>query len=112
MLCGSLVTSPAGNEFAISTGEGVSVFSKNRASFASIPLNEAATPQNALQKVKNEEFGAALIIALTLSEENLTREIIEGIPLNAIEVLALSLPSNIVLPLLTFIARLTRNLNF
>ena len=99
------MTSPAGNEFAISTGEGVSIFSKNKTSFASIPLNEAATPQNAISKVKNEEFGSALVIALTLNDENLIREIIENIPLKAIEVLTLSLPSNIVLPLLSFISR-------
>lgn len=99
------MTSPAGNEFAISTGEGVSIYSKNKTSFASIPLNEAATPQNAISKVKNEEFGSALVIALTLNDENLIREIIENIPLKAIEVLALSLPSNIVLPLLSFISR-------
>ena len=66
--CQCVTVSPAGNEFAIATPEGVSVYSKNSNYFQPINLTESATPKNFLLNLANGDFGYALNMALTLSE--------------------------------------------
>lgn len=102
--CSALATSPAGNEFAIATGEGVSIYSKSKSTFASLTLHESATPANALLNIKSKNYGDGIIIAITLNDPNLIRQVIESIAIENVELLSKSLPDNIVIPLLTFIA--------
>ena len=104
LVCQALTASPAGNEFAIATGEGVSLYSTTRMSFATLPLGETATPDNARRNVAEGDFGNALVIAITLKDDALLRQIVEQIPIEAVELLCSSVPENIVLPLLSFIA--------
>ena len=103
--CLSVSVSPAGNEFAFATPEGVNIFAKNRSIFAPIGLSEAATPANCILNLEKENYAEALLIALTLSENNLLCQIVEAIPIKMIKLLVSTLPHSFAIPALNFIAR-------
>lgn len=102
--CQGIHCSPTGNEFAFATGEGISVFSKSRRTFASLPLNESATPGNVVKNIKAGEFGEALNMAVVINQSQFIMKVIESIPLSSVKLIVGSLPDNISLPLLTWIA--------
>lgn len=103
--CQGIHFSPTGNEFALATAEGISIYSKSRRTFASLPLNESATPGNVLKNLNTGEYGSALNMAMVINKDSLIRQTVESVPRNSIELLVGSLPDNISLPLLSWIAK-------
>lgn len=77
----SIRFSPTGQSWAAATTEGLMIYSLDKGIvFDPYQLGIEITPKNTKLKLKNEEFSAALIMALKLNESALVQEVLEKIP--------------------------------
>uniref|UniRef100_A0A182KFQ3 Small-subunit processome Utp12 domain-containing protein n=1 Tax=Anopheles christyi TaxID=43041 RepID=A0A182KFQ3_9DIPT len=99
--------SPSGQSWAAVTTEGLLVYALNKGIvFDPFQLSTEVTPRatrNLLQKEQN--YGAALLMALKLNETSLIQEVLESVPYYDIELVIGSLPDEFALRTLQFVAK-------
>lgn len=101
----SLQFSPSGQQWASATTEGLMIYSLDKGIvFDPYQMSVEVTPKAARSLMQEQEYSAALIMALKLNEVNLTQEIIEMIPYKHIELVLESLPENFIHRTIDFIA--------
>jgi len=78
--------SSTGREWATISGEGLHVYSLDEEMiFDPISLSESVTPDTVHSKLSDQEWATALRMALVLNEKDLIREVLDGIPYDAIQ---------------------------
>ena len=102
----SLEFSPTGRDFAAATTEGLLVYSlDSRMTFDPYELEEDVTPKTTRSKVQDQDFEAALSMALRLNETDLIREVIEQIPSSQVQLLTSRLSERFVYHLMKFLGQ-------
>lgn len=106
----SVQFSPTGQSFAAATTEGLLIYSLDAGQiFDPYQLEEGVTP-DAVRQLKDEgQYAEALMMSLKLNEQYLIRDVLESIPVNAIELCSTSLAEVYVHKLMTFIANCLEN---
>jgi periodic tryptophan protein 2 len=103
----SLQFSPNGQQWAAATTEGLMVYSLDKGIvFDPYQMSIEVTPKAARALVGEQEYSAALIMALKLNESNLVQEIMEQIPHKDIELVLEQLPDGFVHRTVDFIAKM------
>ncbi|MFT7818206.1 periodic tryptophan protein 2 homolog [Arapaima gigas] len=101
----SLHFSPTGRSWAATTTEGLLIYSLDAGVvFDPFDLDLDVTPSSVRQQVRQEAWAAAIVLAFRLNESALTREVLEAVPYEQIEVVCGSLPDIYVEKLLSFVA--------
>lgn len=96
--------SPTGRAWAAATTEGVLVYSLDNALvFDPFELEQGVTPATIRAAAREKDYVRSVVAAFRLNEEELTTEIIEGIPVGQIELVCRSLPQVYVEKLLNFV---------
>lgn len=99
--------SPNGQQFASATTEGLLIYSLDKGIvFDPFQMSLEVTPKAARQLLDEQEYSAALIMALKLNEGNLIQEIVEQIPHIQIELVLESLPEAFVKRTAEFTAKM------
>ncbi|XP_058465461.1 periodic tryptophan protein 2 homolog [Malaya genurostris] len=99
--------SPNGQSWAAASTEGLLMYSLNKGIvFDPYQLSVEITPKATRELLKNQEYSAALIMALKLNENNLIHEIIEQIPHIDAELIIQSLPDEFAHRSLKFVAKM------
>lgn len=96
--------SPTGRAWAAATTEGVLVYSLDNALvFDPFELEQGVTPATIRAAAREKDYVRSVVAAFRLNEEELTTEVIEGIPVGQIELVCRSLPQVYVEKLLNFV---------
>lgn len=103
----SLRFSPNGQQWAAATTEGLMVYSLDKGIvFDPYQMSIEVTPKAARALINEQEYSAALIMALKLNESNLVQEIIEQIPHKDIDLVLDQLPDGFIHRTVDFIAKM------
>ncbi|XP_071445521.1 periodic tryptophan protein 2 homolog [Hetaerina americana] len=101
----SLQFSPTGLAWAAATTEGLLIYSLDQGLvFDPFFLDIGITPETVKGTLKKREYSKALMMAVKLNEQNITMEVLEGVPPDEIELCVKSLPDMYVERILKFIA--------
>jgi len=104
----SVKFSPDGTSFAVATTEGLVLYSTRVAAsenvFEPASIDETVTLDNIIKKVKAEEYTTALVLALRLSEREVTQTVYKCIPVSSVSLLCAHFPTNFLSKLLQFIS--------
>ncbi|ELU01708.1 hypothetical protein CAPTEDRAFT_223834 [Capitella teleta] len=101
----SVAFSPTGRAFAGATTEGLLIYSLDASVvFDPFDLEEDVTPESVRTQLAENQLLTALLLALRLNEDELTREVIEQIPHEEVSFLCQSLPEIYVDKMLHFVA--------
>ncbi|XP_037272246.2 periodic tryptophan protein 2 homolog [Rhipicephalus microplus] len=96
--------SPTGRAWAAATTEGVLVYSlDNTLVFDPFELEQGVTPATIRAAAREKDYVRAVVAAFRLNEDELTMEVIEGIPVGEIHLVCRSLPQVYVEKLLNFV---------
>lgn len=96
--------SPTGRAWAAATTEGVLVYSlDNTLVFDPFELEQGVTPATIRAAAREKDYVRAVVAAFRLNEDELTTEVVEGIPVNEIDLVCRSLPQIYVEKLLNFV---------
>uniref|UniRef100_A0A1E1XQK7 Putative wd40-repeat-containing subunit of the 18s rrna processing complex n=1 Tax=Amblyomma sculptum TaxID=1581419 RepID=A0A1E1XQK7_AMBSC len=96
--------SPTGRAWAAATTEGVLVYSLDHALvFDPFELEQGVTPATIRAAAREKDFVRAVMAAFRLNEDELTTEVVEGVPVAEIELVCRSLPQVYVEKLLNFV---------
>ncbi|XP_075530647.1 periodic tryptophan protein 2 homolog [Dermacentor variabilis] len=96
--------SPTGRAWAAATTEGVLVYSLDNALvFDPFELEQGVTPATIRAAAREKDYVRAVVAAFRLNEDELTTEVIEGIPVVQIDLVCRSLPQVYVEKLLNFV---------
>lgn len=96
--------SPTGRAWAAATTEGVLVYSlDNTLVFDPFELEQGVTPATIRAAAREKDYVRAVVAAFRLNEDELTTEVIEGIPVGEIDLVCRSLPQVYVEKLLNFV---------
>ncbi|KAL1416810.1 hypothetical protein MTO96_027519 [Rhipicephalus appendiculatus] len=96
--------SPTGRAWAAATTEGVLVYSlDNTLVFDPFELEQGVTPATIRAAAREKDYVRAVVAAFRLNEDELTTEVVEGIPVGEIDLVCRSLPQVYVEKLLNFV---------
>jgi periodic tryptophan protein 2 len=99
--------SPNGQQWAAATTEGLLIYSLDKGIvFDPFHMSIEVTPKATRQLMQEQEYSAALIMALKLNEANLIQEIIEQIPHTQIDLVLEAIPEIFVRRIADFIAKM------
>jgi len=107
--CKGVAFTPTGRAWAAATTEGLMIYSLDEALvFDPTDLDEDVTPDSARSAFRSAQYSRAVLLSLRLNEAALTREIIEGVPVSEVKLLAQSLPTSYLQRLLSFLSEQLR----
>jgi periodic tryptophan protein 2 len=99
--------SPNAQQWAAASSEGLLIYSLDKGIvFDPFQMSIEVTPKATRHLIKDEEYSAALIMALKLNEINLIQEIVEQIPHSQIDLVLSSMPETFVHRTADFIAKM------
>eukprot|EP01034_Spumella_vulgaris_P031898 gene31898-39410_t len=97
--------SPTGREWAVSTTQGLQIFSLDDAMlFAPTDLDVAITPQSVDQALARENFGLAVNMALHLGERDVLKRTVDAVPSEAVDLVVKSVDTRMLRDFLKFLA--------
>ncbi|KAH0554693.1 periodic tryptophan protein 2 homolog isoform X1 [Cotesia glomerata] len=108
--------SPTGLAWAAATTEGLLIFKVDSGDmFDPFMLEINITPEAVREKVEDQEFSQALMMALRLNEKDIIRFVVEAVPVDDVELTVTSLPEVYIDRLLKFVGvelERTRHIHF
>uniref|UniRef100_A0A2P2I4L5 Periodic tryptophan protein 2 homolog n=1 Tax=Hirondellea gigas TaxID=1518452 RepID=A0A2P2I4L5_9CRUS len=100
-----LAFAPTGRSFVVCCSEGMLIYSQDSDwLFDPLSLDIENTPSAVKRKLKQEEWGLALMMAIKLNIDSVKKEVLESIPMDALSVVVSGLPPRYVEGLLQFLA--------
>lgn len=93
------------SEFAVSTTEGIAIFSSEvESNFNPLDLDIHISPENIKKEIKNKNFGLAMIMAIRLNDSAILTSTFESIPFDSIDLVIRDIPEQYLANLLSFLS--------